>query len=129
MVASEQMGREQHPYLGSFIGCGVGAAVVIAWVLLAKPEEGWWSPPVALVGVPCAIGFVVLGMLIVAAYGRALRYAVRRRAWERRVLSNGVPTVVVESGDVRSSGLIMSPGDIEQLNRLEALIRKPLGQR
>jgi hypothetical protein len=104
--------------------------VVIAWVLLAKPAEGWWSPPVALVGVPCAIGFVVLGMLVVAAYARALRYWVHRRAWERRVVSNGVPSVVVESGDVRSSGFIMmSPGDVEQLSRLEAFIRKPLGQR
>jgi hypothetical protein len=110
--------------------------IVIAWVLLGKPEEGWLSPPVALVGVPCAIGFVALGLLVVAAYARALRYAVRRRAWERRVVSNGVPTVVVESGDVRSSGLVMSPADlvmspadVEQLRRLEALIRKPLGQR
>jgi hypothetical protein len=129
MMASERVGREQYRYLGSFIACGVGMVVVVAWVLLGKPEEGWWSPPVALVGVPCAIGFVALGVLVIAAYARALRYAVRRRVWERRVVSNGVPAVVVDTGDVRSSGLVMSPGDVEQLSRLEALIRKPLGQR
>lgn len=129
MVASEKVGREQHRYMGSLVACGFGMGVVIAWVLLAKPEEGWLSPPVALVGVPCAIGFVALGILAVAAYWRALTYSARRRAYDRKVGSNGVPTVVVEPGDVRSSGVIMSPGDVEQLSRLEALIRKPLGQR
>jgi hypothetical protein len=123
------MGREQHRYLGSFIACGVGMGVVIAWVLLGKPEEGWLSPPVALVGVPCAIGFVVLGVLVVAAYARALRYSLHRRAGDSRVVSNGVPKVVVERDDVRSSGLIMSAADVEQLSRLEAVIRKPLEQR
>ncbi len=133
MVASEQGGREQHRYLGSLIACGVGVGVVVAWVLLAKPTEGWLSPPVALVGVPCAIGFVVLGAFAVVAYVRALEYTMRHRAWQRaskrRAMSNGVPTVVVEKGDVRSSGLIMTPGDVEQLSRLEAVIRKPVAQR
>ena len=137
MVANEQVAREQHRYLGSLIACGVGVGVVVAWVLLAKPAEGWLSPPVALVGVPCAIGFVVLGALAVVAYVRALQYAMRHRAWQRastraskhRVLSNGVPKPVVEAGDVRSSGLIMSPGDIEQLSRLEAVIRRPIERR
>lgn len=103
--------------------------VVIAWVLLATPAEGWLSPPVPLVGVPCAIGFVVLGMLGLGGYVRAWRHVVRARAAKSGAVSNGVPALVVEPGDVRSSGLIMSPGDVEQLSRLEAFIRKPLEQR
>lgn len=129
MVANEQGGREQHRYLGSLLACGVGMGVVVAWVVLAKPEEGWWSPPVALVGVPCAIGFLALGIFAVAAYVRAWQESIRRRGMKPRVVSNGIPTAVVERGDVRSSGLIMSAGDVEQLSRLESLVRRQVEHR
>ena len=110
----------QHRYLGSFIACGVGLAVVIVWVLLAKPADGWFGLPVALVGVPCAFGVLVLGLLLVASYGRSLS---SRRG---RTASSDVPLIAIE--DPYSADSLMPASDIEQLSRLETLIRRQAEQ-
>lgn len=126
MVASEQVAqaqaanhrRQQQRYWGSFIACGVGLAVVIAWVLLAKPADGWFGLPVALVGVPCAFGVLVLGLLLVATY---------RRSLSNRRGGAGVPLIAIE--DPYSADNVMPASDVEQLSRLETLIRRQAEQR
>lgn len=137
MVADEQMAaaqagyyrRQQHRYLGSFLACSVGLAVVVAWLLLAKPADGWFGLPVALVGVPCAFGVLVLGLLLVVTSGRAWLEALRRRRKEPvREASSGVPLIVIED-PYSASGLMPPDDDVQQLTRLETLIRRQMEQR
>jgi hypothetical protein len=135
--------RQQHRYVGSFIACGVGLGVVIAWVLLAKPAEGWFSAPVALVGIPCAVGFVVLMLIILVGHRRTLLEWLREGLHVRKVkrgttvvskrpdrpqlLEVRVPTIFVEMSDGRAYKLL-SLGDAEQLSRLDLLLRKQMEQ-
>lgn len=112
MVANEQVARGQHRHVGSLIACGVGMAVVIAWVLLAKPAEGWFGLPVALVGVPCAIGFVGIGLLVVAE--RLLAPPVKR--------SSGVPMLVVEFDDGPATN-VLALGEADRLGHVDVLLR------
>ena len=127
--------------LGFFLACAFGLVVVVGWVLFTRPEKGWFSAPVALVGIPCAFGVLVLGFLMLMVRERPvlehLRAGVRVKKVKRGVtviskrparpqlLENRVPTVFVEFDDGRASKL-MSLGDIEQLTRLEQLLRKQM---
>lgn len=121
--------RQLHRYLGSFIACCLGLGVVIAWVLIAKPADGWFGLPVALVGVPCAFGVLVLGLLLGASYGRLWLEALRGlRKVARRPDATGVPLIVID--DPYGANSLMPPDDdVQQLTRLETLIRRQMEQR
>ena len=120
MLVNESV--EQRRYLGSFIACGVGLAVVIAWVLLAKPAEGWFGLPVGLVGVPCAFGVLMFGIALVTGFHRPVKRS------GGVLIDSRVTAIFVEFSDGRVTRPL-SLGDTEQVSRIEALLRRRAEQR
>ena len=135
--------RQDASRLGCLVACAVGLGTVVAWVMVTKPEAGWFSAPVALVGVPCAFGLLVYGALVwvtrrkpvlellrmgigVSKVKRGIT-VVSRRPDRPQLIERHVPTVFVEFSDGRASRLL-SLGDLEQLTRIEELLRKQMAQ-
>lgn len=116
----------------------VAVAIVVAYVLLAKPEDGWLCTPSGLVLLPGAFGILICGSMAHAARKIHLLDKLRTGIAIRRVrrdvtkielrrglihIDKKVPTIFVDFTDGKTLS-VMSLGDVPQLARIEELLRK-----
>jgi hypothetical protein len=114
------------------------AALGVAIVLLANPEDGWLSAPSGLLVLPGGMCFVICGAVALAMRAHPLLDKLRtgiairrvRRGITPYVLRSGlikftkeVPTIFVEFTDGNAMS-VASLGDVAQLARIEELLRK-----
>jgi hypothetical protein len=117
----------------------VAALGVVGYVLVGKPDDGWMSVPVALVGGPCAFGVVILGVFVVMQRNPLLLRVLRERPRDIRSVQRG-DTVVMEKhlGEIkRTTTLFVTlmngaqislqfDGDLEEFNRIQKLLEKEI---
>lgn len=123
------------------IGLVISAGAVVfavAWVLLARPEDGWFCTPSALFLLPGAFGIVICGTLALTSRKVGLLDKLRTGIAIRKVrrdtthieirrgllrIQKQVPTIFVDFTDGKTVSL-MSLGDLAQLKRIEELLHK-----
>jgi hypothetical protein len=119
----EHYGAQNRTHLFVFWLCFVVAAVVAAWVMIKRPDEGLFSLPVVAVGIPSVIGIVISDVILLLNRREHLVHKMRAGIAVRRVqrAAHAVPTIFVELADGRMTTL-QSPDD-QQLARIEKLLR------
>jgi hypothetical protein len=136
-LAGYQRRRVKQHAIGLAIS-SLAVVIAVAYVLLAKPEDGWLCTPSGLLLLPGAIGIVicagmaldaqklpVLDQLRTGIAIRTVRRDVRHIEVRRGVVrvAKDIPVVLVDFTDGKTMS-VPSLGDAPQLKRIEELLRK-----
>ena len=122
-------------------GCAAAVVIVAMWVAIARPPEWYFTWPVGLVGMPCALAVLVMGTgaalisrcpVLAALHTRPggireVRRGARRFGTGRlySTFERVVPTLFIRFADGYECQLL-SNGDDDEFERIQRLLEKEI---